>query len=190
MDLFIATFGAGNVASYGRALVLELLSEILNGVFMERKIKGLLQLSFVVVFVALLSGCVVPVKHGVSEKKVVKVIEVKGVSKSELYSRAGDWLALAFISSPDILKNKDSERGRYIGKAVNSATITSGLTTIFVNVNFNIIIDTKDGKARIILDNYDSYHPEALAKTHDDMWKLAISFTKYMEEGGEYTADW
>lgn len=137
-----------------------------------------------------LAGCVPPVKKGEAGKSVIRTVEVKGISKKALFARAGDWLALAFVSAPDILKNKDSDRGRYMGKAVNSAAIQSGLTTVFVNVDFNIIIDVKDGRARIILDNYYSYHPEAYAVTHDDMWKLARNFEQHMKTGGKYTDDW
>lgn len=157
---------------------------------MQIAFKQVLRVGVLGFLVALLSGCVIPVKPGMQNKSVVKIVEVKGLDKDELFARAGDWLALAFVSAPDILKNKDPVRGRYMGKAVNNTQIGSGLSVISMPVDFNIIIDTKDGRARIILDNYHAYNPEVLNKAHDDMWKLAISFTRHMQTGGKYNQDW
>lgn len=157
--------------------------------------------SVILMLSAIMQGCAVNtnVKTVGPKLSVVKIIEIKGVNKSELYSRAGEWLALTFVSSKAVIESKNSKKGRYIGNGLNNLSYESesGLANLTASYKYNIIIDVKDNKARIILDNYqldhwihEGYHAASVKVHHDDMWKLAIDFQSYVKTGGEYSAEW
>lgn len=72
-------------------------------------------------------------------------------SKDDLYVRANEWMAKAFVSSKDVIQMQDKQAGKIVGKAVIMVHTPSHTDE---EVGYTITIDAKDGKYRCILSNF------------------------------------
>lgn len=76
-------------------------------------------------------------------------------SKNDLYVRANEWMAKAFVSSKSVIQMQDKEAGKIIGKAVINIPLIE-TNNLSETVNYTISIDVKDGRYRCVLSDF--YH--------------------------------
>lgn len=86
-----------------------------------------------------------------------EVVEVENATADELFNRASEWFARTYGSSTDVIKLKDLEQRKIIGKgAFKSYVKVLGSYTSFGYVHYTISIATKEGKYLYVIDNV--YH--------------------------------
>ena len=73
------------------------------------------------------------------------VVSIDSTSKSDLYAKAKEWVALAFKSANDVIQLDDAPNGKLIAKGIT--VIKSGKYPAG-NINFTLKIETKDNKYR------------------------------------------
>ncbi len=78
------------------------------------------------------------------------VAQVPGMSKDSLFGVIEEWAALTFGSSNEVIKYKNPQRGRIIGKAnfEYEPVVFMGSDGIRGYVNYTFIVDVKDGRYR------------------------------------------
>lgn len=90
-----------------------------------------------------------------------EVLNFEGQSKSEIYDKSILWIAETFNNSNAVIKVNDKERGKILGKGVASCKPNS---LVNVKFQFTLKLDVKDGKARIIFDDWWTYNGTPLVK--------------------------
>lgn len=173
---------------------LVIVAEIINGV---SKVKSIL---LAVVF-SVLAGCatydysVVPP----ADRGHELVVELKGKTKAEIFEKAHVWFGLTFVSANDVVQHANPKTGRLIGSAINTIYLDGGMTQVPQKYRYRIIVDAKDGKARIRLGDYThaqyGNEPEYgmyVKPLNSDMRILAARFAVHMNTGSEKIAndDW
>ena len=93
----------------------------------------------------------------------VKIIEIPGLSKDEIYSRANNYFVYNYGSGKSVIQTEDKEKGTLVGKGLFPVYAKyMPLTNITCKINaWHILrIDAKDGRARIILTltNYEVFY--------------------------------
>lgn len=85
----------------------------------------------------------------------VKIIEVKGKSKSEIYSNVKNWITENYKSPKDVINIDDKESGIILLKSffLNTQTIaiSNGTINIKANYYFSLKINIKDSKYKITI---------------------------------------
>ena len=82
----------------------------------------------------------------------VRVIEVPGVSKEDLYVRALSYFTYTYVSGDDVVQVEDKEAGTIIGKGVYPKVhIGVNLVATTVNTWHILRVDVKDGRVRAIV---------------------------------------
>lgn len=80
-----------------------------------------------------------------------EVVQVEGVSKSELYQRALEWISRSFKGPKDVIQIQDKDAGNILCKGVMDIPLPA---EDYVYFTFQIIV--KDGRYKYIL--RDMYH--------------------------------
>jgi hypothetical protein len=80
------------------------------------------------------------------------VVQIPGINRNELYSRAKEWFAKNFKSVKDVLQMDDKEAGKLIGKG----NFDIGDNCYY---NFTLSIFIKDNKYKYIITDYTFNHP-------------------------------
>jgi hypothetical protein len=134
-----------------------------------------------------------------ADRSVSVVVDIPGVEKSILFSRAQEWLAINYVSSNDVTQLSNSEAGRIIGRGVTTADIDSGgLVTVPWKYSHTVQVDVRDGKARLVINNFSNLEtgqpPEwkwLFNPVKASLYGLTSSFNSYMLLGGSVVeADW
>ena len=73
-------------------------------------------------------------------------------TKEELYIKAFEWVSRTYGSAKAVIDMQDKEAGKIIGKAIVDL---DGLKNLSGKVKYLIAIDTKDGKYRCTISNFD-----------------------------------
>lgn len=77
-----------------------------------------------------------------------KVIEVPGVSKSELYDRAYAWFVSTYKSAKDVIQMADKESGKIIGKGWFTHPFSK------LKVDHSVTITVKDGRYKYTITDF------------------------------------
>lgn len=144
--------------------------------------------------ILLISGCATGPQHAVvppENRSHTAVIEVPGVTKETLFNRASEWVALTYVSSQKVIQEKNPQTGRIVGRAITSATIDNGgLVDPVMDCYYSLVIDVKDGRARIQLGDYNwvkfGNEPTMamfIDPINNNMKKLSGEFKTYLETG-------
>lgn len=93
----------------------------------------------------------------------VKIVEVPGLSKDEIYSRANNYFVYNYGSGKSVIQTEDKEKGTLVGKGifpVYEKYVVLGNITCKVNAWHILRIDAKNGRARLILTltNYEVFY--------------------------------
>lgn len=81
-----------------------------------------------------------------------RVVEIDGMTKDELFNRASNYFVYNYGDANSVIQTKDKENGTIVGKGkYGKVHIGIGLVTTTVSTWHILRVDTKDGKARIIL---------------------------------------
>ena len=80
------------------------------------------------------------------------VVEVPGVTKEQLYSRALEWVAKAYNSAQDVIQMQDKESGKLVMKGLTKVSIRSYAGGV-VRHTFSIYV--KDGRYKYIITNFE-----------------------------------
>ncbi len=88
-----------------------------------------------------------------SEGKTIEykgIIELSGVTKSELYKRGYNWIKSYYVNPTQVIQTADSVSGKIEGKAqfATSKILKNGVKAQADMVKYNITLDIKDGKYR------------------------------------------
>jgi hypothetical protein len=91
------------------------------------------------------------------EKFEFTLIDTSYKSKDELFSSSLSWIAINFKSAKDVIQLEDRASGRIIVKGFFSIEGASGLfgPSGTDNIHFQITIDIKDQKYRIVFNSFD-----------------------------------
>jgi hypothetical protein len=82
------------------------------------------------------------------------VVEVPGVSKADLYTRAYAWIAKAYRSANDVIQMNDKEAGQLVAKGSMRVTARAlGMDMDAGVVRHTLSIYVKDGKYKYVLTN-------------------------------------
>ncbi|MGI4736112.1 MAG: DUF4468 domain-containing protein [Janthinobacterium lividum] len=96
-----------------------------------------------------------PVDSTTRRITITQVVEVPGVSKTELYSRAREWFAKTFSSSKAVLEMDDREAGKLVGTFNGPLKLASGVGVgLDMLLWRSIQVDMKDGKYRYTFTNF------------------------------------
>lgn len=128
-----------------------------------------------------------PEEHG--HKQVVKV---PGIKKQVLFDRASEWVALKYVSGQDVIQDKNANTGRIIGRGATTIVPDSGgLMDVYERYTYSLVLDVKDGKARIQLGDYQhaTYgNTPSMAlyvrPLNASMAEVAADFELYLKTGG------
>ncbi|MBS1585497.1 MAG: DUF4468 domain-containing protein [Bacteroidetes bacterium] len=82
-----------------------------------------------------------------------ELVDTATGTKDQLYIKAWEWMAKSFKSSKDVIQMQDKEAGKLIGRFVVSGASSIGW------VYSIIAIDTKDGKYKITISDFE-HEPE------------------------------
>lgn len=88
-----------------------------------------------------------------------KIVEVPGVAKAELFTRARQWLNQTFVSSKEVLEIADKETGELSGKAYGKMMVTykmMGTRSYESDCRMFINIFVKDGKYKYEMSNFET----------------------------------
>ena len=93
-------------------------------------------------------------------KKVTysEVVEVPGISKNDLYTRAQTWFAKTYGSSKSVLEIQDKENGKLLGKGLTDVSFRNPPLGARYGgiVRYTISILVKDGKYKYTISDF--YH--------------------------------
>lgn len=67
------------------------------------------------------------------EKSITGIFDVKGKSKSEIFSSINRWISLNYNSSKDIIQLNDKESGTIIVKGINISTFENARRKFYKN---------------------------------------------------------
>lgn len=82
----------------------------------------------------------------------VRVIEVPGMSKDEIFTRAHNYFTYNYGSGKSVIQTQDKEQGLLVGKGLYSKVhIGVSLITTSIDAWHILRIDVKDGRARAII---------------------------------------
>jgi hypothetical protein len=94
------------------------------------------------------------------------VVEVPGVSKADLYTRAYAWVANAYRSANAVVQMQDKEAGQLVAKGLTRITVrTMGMDMDAGVIRHTLTIYVKDGRYKYVLTNL----------THEDSRPKAVS---------------
>jgi hypothetical protein len=91
-------------------------------------------------------------------------IDMPGVSKAELHTRARSWLVNTYNSAKDAIQMDDKEAGRIMSKGSFDISLLMGLMR---TVEYTITIDVKDNKFRYTITNFYIYWHNTSNDVHD-----------------------
>lgn len=101
-------------------------------------------------------------RDSVGKVAFIKVVEVSGVNKSELFSRCIEWASKSIVTESDlsqknVVQYEDKEKGLIVCKGNINSTAYNHLGMPFVSawINFVVTINVKDEKARYIFSNFE-----------------------------------
>jgi hypothetical protein len=126
-----------------------------------------------------------PVDSTTHRISISQVVEVPGVSKAELYSRAREWFAKTFGSSKAVLEMDDREAGKLVGTFNTPLKMASGVgVSLDMLLWRGITIDLKDGKYRYTFTNYNIGAPTSPAANarHAEQY-LEVNKFNYDKDG-------
>lgn len=94
---------------------------------------------------ALIAGCamqpVVPVE-------ATETISIPGQSQRDIYKKSRQWFSQYFVSGKSVVDYENPEAGTIIGNGI--AKIGSTMGVVVNEIHYNIRIDTKDEKFRVV----------------------------------------
>ncbi|GAB3834065.1 hypothetical protein GCM10028821_28140 [Hymenobacter jeollabukensis] len=90
-------------------------------------------------------------------------VEVPGLSKAELYSRAENWYKQNFTSEKAVLRTQDQEAGLLLGRAWQQVPVAEVLMVTFVyQLWYDVRVEVQDGKFRYTVSAFEvDYVPKA-----------------------------
>jgi len=124
--------------------------------------------------------------------ETTEVVEVQNQNQKEIYAKARQWFSQYFVSGKSVVDYEDPETGTIIGNGIAQIG-TDPFGLIKYNIEYNIRIDTKDGKFRVVTKiikhtntdtngtydvNYLSKDRESLAVQH--VSKIVSDINKYV----------
>jgi len=78
----------------------------------------------------------------------IEVVQVDGISRDQLYSKAQEWFAMTFNDSKSVIKSEDKDLGKIIGKGNIPVTVKNLLRFSAGVVEFSVIFQAKDDRYR------------------------------------------
>lgn len=142
-------------------------------VYLQLTIFTLIMRSFIFLFFLVRLSCAqaqdMPVDPTTNLITYSEVIEAGGISKADLYVRAGTWFTRTFKSSKSVLELQDKEAGKLIGKGGLPVFIKTPLvgTVDAGTVMATITVLCKDGKYKYTIDNLRHERPYG---KYSDQW--------------------
>jgi len=108
----------------------------------------------------ILASCA-PAKHAVNTKlpspyEFTLIDSVKG-AKDELFVKANEWVAKSFVDAKSVIQMHDKEAGKIIAKGVMTVNTSFMLYTLTNHVSYTATISIKEGKYKIVLDNFELF---------------------------------
>lgn len=94
-----------------------------------------------------------PIDSATNKVSYSEVIQVDGVSKDELFTRARTWCAKTFTSNKDALQMDDRQAGRLIANGSSIQRFQYTITSIDFWLKYSLSIAVKDGKYRYEVTN-------------------------------------
>lgn len=142
----------------------------------------------------LLAGCAIGPEYAIipeADRGYTAIIEVPDVSKEVLFNRASEWIAITYVSGKEVIQERNPKTGRIIGRCVTSAKVDdTGLIDVYWDSYYSLVVDIKDGKARIQLGNYkwvEHGNAPSYAKfvnpITENMRLLATEFESFLKTG-------
>lgn len=107
--------------------------------------------ALVFIILTFLLGCATMKEVPIEERQVQAVYEMPGLNQKQIYEKANEWVVKNIISSSENIYLKDPENGKIIGKGETELKVTMG---VVIPCQYTITIETKDGKVRIICDQF------------------------------------
>ncbi|RBW47285.1 hypothetical protein DS885_03825 [Psychromonas sp. B3M02] len=151
----------------------------------------------------LLVGCAITSeKASESDKEEIKIIEVPGKSRDELYSKVNTWFIDTFSSSGSEIQLKDKNMGKIIGlyshlykdglyqyhvKSLVSVEVKEGKVRIKIyNPMYAVIGDSLNGLYKKASKYKTDFNLEEMKKTHEQ-WSLLInSLSEKLKENDQW----
>lgn len=110
-----------------------------------------------------------------------KVVEVKDVSKDQLFLRSKTFFVNTFKSANEVIQLEDKEEGIIIGKGTSKLMISGGLGVyIGIWMSYSIKVQSKEGRYKFEI--YDVSYQGDYGKTYPEDW---FSESKYYKKNGK-----
>jgi hypothetical protein len=104
------------------------------------------RLSLLLLWAFLVAGCAM---HAYVPVETTEVVSIEGKNQRELYNKTRQWFSQYFVSGESVIDYEDPSTGTIIGNGV-AGIGTDPLGLIRYRIHYNIRIDTKDGKFRVV----------------------------------------
>jgi hypothetical protein len=128
-----------------------------------------------------------------------EILEFDNKTKSELFTKCNEWIALQYRSANDVIQFIDKDNGKIIAKGI-IRIVVNGFEG---NVRHTLIIDTKDNKVRATYTNFIyyakgvpelnfekkfSWRNKVINETETKVLQSIKELTNYIEDNNE--SDW
>jgi hypothetical protein len=106
-----------------------------------------MKVGLLVAGVITLGGCVATSPYVPIEQ--TNLVEIEGLTQKQLYDNARQWFSQYFVSGESVVDYEDPSTGTIIGNGI-ADNGTDMLGVIPYKFRYNIRVDTKDGKLRVV----------------------------------------
>ncbi len=129
----------------------------------------------VICLAALLSsGCVIlSTERAPEAERSIESIREVPLKQNQIYDKAIEWLAKNFVDSKQVIEVQNRETGTIIGKGVTTFINGGGLIAATIPCRFTVTIEAKDGRYRVVYDNFtgmwgqaENYPQPVVTKAH------------------------
>lgn len=96
----------------------------------------------------ILAGCASTTPYKPNDIEVI--VPVDNMTQDELYRKARQWFSQTFVSGKSVVDYEDATAGTIIGNGVTTSAGTISLGLIKTGFKYNLRVDTKDGRFRVL----------------------------------------
>lgn len=147
-----------------------------------------------IVMAALLAGC--STKPVIVQDQYTKQFTVGGVTDSELFGRAMEWMAVNYVDADEVIRYSNENRGRIIGKGVYEYSYEPFLSNPINGIaHYSVIIDVSSEKVRAAMTPHGSFWGPKIdknkiitdMKSHFDL--MLMDLEVYVTTGGKFAKE-
>lgn len=160
-----------------------------------------------VLSLSVLSGCAAtPQIQPYQPVVITEIVEIPDQTQEQIYNKARQWFSQYFVSGKSVVDYEDKNEGVIIGNGVsdNGSTDLIGLINYKLSFEYNIRLDTKDGKFRAMTtitkhqytdtegthDSPNNVSPQRIESSKERIHILVNQLKEYIQKDNLQTEAW